>query len=127
MAAQMGVNLIPATIAAGQSLSPQIDLGVLTLAGTLAYSSGGTGLTATPTNGQLLIGNGAGYSLSTLTAGSGVTITNSAGVITITIDNSGSTASATGGAGIGGTSVPVVGVTGTTKFNVVVLNEASVG
>ena len=33
MASQMGVSLIPVTIAAGQSLSPQVDLGALTLVG----------------------------------------------------------------------------------------------
>ena len=44
---------------------------------------GGTGLTATPTNGQLAIGNGTGYSLSTLTAGTNVSITNTSGGITI--------------------------------------------
>lgn len=36
-----------------------------------------------PTNGQLLIGNGTGFALSTLTAGSGMTITNNAGSITL--------------------------------------------
>ena len=50
--------------------------GTLTLGGTLATGSGGTGLTGTPTNGQLLIGNGTGYALSTLTAGTAVSITN---------------------------------------------------
>ena len=44
---------------------------------------GGTGLTATPTNGQLLIGNGTGYTLNTLTAGTNVSISNTAGGITI--------------------------------------------
>jgi hypothetical protein len=44
---------------------------------------GGTGLTATPTNGQLAIGNGTGYTLSTLTAGTNVSISNTAGGITI--------------------------------------------
>jgi hypothetical protein len=44
---------------------------------------GGTGLTATPTNGQLAIGNGSGYSLANLTAGTNVTISNTAGGITI--------------------------------------------
>ena len=53
------------------------------ITGTLAFGNGGTGLTATPSNGQLLIGNGTGYSLATLTAGSNVTITNTAGGITI--------------------------------------------
>jgi len=44
---------------------------------------GGTGLTATPSNGQLAIGNGSGYSLATLTAGTNVSISNTAGGITI--------------------------------------------
>lgn len=45
---------------------------------------GGTGVTATPTNGQLLIGNGTGYTLANLTAGAGISVTNAAGAITIT-------------------------------------------
>ena len=44
---------------------------------------GGTGLTATPTNGQLAIGNGTGYTLATLTAGTNVSISNTSGGITI--------------------------------------------
>ncbi len=51
--------------------------------GTLAVARGGTGLGTTPTNGQLLIGNGTGYTLASLTAGAGVTITPGAGSITI--------------------------------------------
>lgn len=54
------------------------------LSATLAVNKGGTGQT-TYTNGQLLIGNSTGNTLtkSTLTAGSGISITNSAGSITI--------------------------------------------
>jgi trimeric autotransporter adhesin len=63
----------------------------------LGVAYGGTGLTSTPTNGQLLIGNGTNFTLSTLTAGSNVTITNTAGTITI--------ASAGGGGGGGGTNL----------------------
>jgi hypothetical protein len=64
----------------------------ITTSGTLAISysgtalpiaNGGTGITSTPSNGQLLIGNGTGYTASTLTAGSNITITNSSGGITI--------------------------------------------
>jgi len=51
--------------------------------GTLVIGRGGTGLTSTPTNGQLLIGNGTGYTLATLTAGTNISITNSSGAITI--------------------------------------------
>lgn len=85
--------------------SPITTSGTITLGGTLATANGGTGLTGTPTNGQLLIGNGSGFSLATLTAGSNVTITNSAGGITI---------AATGGGGGGGTVTSVSGSGGST-------------
>ena len=52
--------------------------------GTLPVANGGTGISTTPTNGQLLIGNGTGFTASTLTAGSGISISNSAGAVTIT-------------------------------------------
>jgi hypothetical protein len=56
----------------------------LTYSGTaLPVANGGTSVTTTPTNGQLLIGNGTDYTVATLTAGSNITITNSAGGITI--------------------------------------------
>jgi hypothetical protein len=64
----------------------------ITTSGTLAFT-----LASTPTNGQLLIGNGTGFSYSTLTAGSNITITNSSGGITI---------ASTGGGG-GGSSSPI--------------------
>ena len=51
--------------------------------GTLSIANGGTGLSTAPTNGQLLIGSGSSFSLSTLTAGSNITITNGVGTITI--------------------------------------------
>ena len=63
----------------------------ITTSGTLAFT-----LASTPTNGQLLIGNGTGFSYSTLTAGSNITITNSSGGITI---------ASTGGGG--GSSSPI--------------------
>lgn len=64
---------------------PITSSGTLTLGGTLGVANGGTALTATPTNGQLPIGNGTGYTLAALTAGTGVSVTNGAG--SITIDN----------------------------------------
>lgn len=51
--------------------------------GTLAVANGGTGLATTPANGQLDIGNGTGFTRTTLTAGTGITITNASGSITI--------------------------------------------
>ena len=51
--------------------------------GTLPVANGGTGLTTTPANGALDIGNGTGFTRTTLTAGSNITITNASGSITI--------------------------------------------
>ena len=45
--------------------------------------SGGTGLSTIPTDGQLLIGNGTGYTLNTLGYGAGISVTNGLGTITI--------------------------------------------
>jgi hypothetical protein len=57
----------------------------ITTSGTLAIA-----LASTPTNGQLLIGNGTGFSYAALTAGSNITVTNSAGGITIASSGGGS-------------------------------------
>jgi hypothetical protein len=45
--------------------------------------NGGTGLGTIPTNGQLLIGNGTGYTLNTLGFGAGISIANGSGAISI--------------------------------------------
>lgn len=60
--------------------------GAVTLAGTLAVANGGTGQTSY-TNGQLLIGNTTGNTLTkaTLTQGTGIAITNGAGSITVAV------------------------------------------
>lgn len=84
-------SVIPDTGASNNFLTGISSGGVITkaqpsfsnLSGSAGVSQGGTGLTSTPTNGQVLIGNGSGFSLSTLTAGTGVTITNGSGTITI--------------------------------------------
>ena len=70
---------------------PITGSGTITIAGTLAVANGGTGQTSF-TNGQLLIGNTTGNTLTkaTLTAGTGISITNGSGSITI---------AATGGGG----------------------------
>lgn len=65
--------------------------------GTLAVANGGTGQTSY-TNGQLLIGNTTGNTLTktTLTAGSGITITNGSGAITIASSGGGGVTSVSG-------------------------------
>jgi hypothetical protein len=55
--------------------------------GIIPVTSGGTGLSTIPTNGQLLIGNGTGYTLNTLGVGAGLSVTN--GIGTITLANTG--------------------------------------
>jgi hypothetical protein len=49
----------------------------------IGHAYGGTGVATTPGHGQLLIGNGLGYSVAAVTAGAGVTVTNGAGSITV--------------------------------------------
>jgi hypothetical protein len=66
--------------------------------------NGGTGLGTIPTNGQLLIGNGTGYTLNTLGAGTGVSVTNGAG--TAVVANTGVLSN------IAGTGISVSGATG---------------
>lgn len=55
----------------------------ISLTGTVGVANGGTGNSASPANGQLLLGNGSGFTLGTLTAGAGITITNAAGSVTV--------------------------------------------
>ena len=105
-----------ALISGGIGVAPSYGkIGLSThVSGTLPIGSGGTGVTGTPVNGELLIGNGTGYSLGTLTASTGISVTNGSG--TITIANTGVTSltagtnitvsAATGGVTIGTTATP---------------------
>jgi len=76
------VTFTPTTLSANRTITlPDANIDFTT---GLGVAQGGTGQTSF-TNGQLLIGNTTGNTLtkSTLTAGSGITITNGAGSITI--------------------------------------------
>jgi hypothetical protein len=100
----------------------------ISLASPVVVSNGGTGLTTTPTNGQLLIGNGTGYTLSTLTAGSGVSITNSAGSITLSATGAGGTVTAvtaTGPLASSGGTTPDISIANTTGTGSVVLDQGA--
>jgi hypothetical protein len=68
---------------AGTKVSGNISGNAANVTGTVAVANGGTGLTSTPTDGQIDIGNGSGFTRATLTAGTAITITNTAGAITI--------------------------------------------
>jgi hypothetical protein len=65
------------------STSDAVDLATEEVSGELPIANGGTGLNGIPANGQLLIGNGTGYALANLTAGTGIAISNGLGTITI--------------------------------------------
>lgn len=77
--------------------------------GTLGVANGGTGLTSTPSNGQLDIGNGTGFTRATLTAGSGISITNGAGSISIAATGGGTVTSVATGNGLSGGTITSTG------------------
>lgn len=72
------------TISGGSTgLTTSGSSSTMDLTGTLNVSHGGLGITTTPSNGQIPIGNGTDYTASTLTAGTGISISNSSGSVTI--------------------------------------------
>lgn len=77
----------PGSYTAGNGL--QLLGNQFSLVSPVSIANGGTALSTAPTNGQLLIGNGTGYTLAGLTAGTAIGITPGAG--TITINNTGVT------------------------------------
>lgn len=91
--------------------------------GTVPVSRGGTGLTAAAANGQLLIGNGTGFTLATLTGTANqVTVTNGAGTITLALPQAIATTStpqfARVGIGAGADAVAGVLLSGVTESHV---------
>jgi hypothetical protein len=83
---------------------------------------GGTGLSSIPANGQLLIGNGTGYSLNILTAGQGITVTNLSGGIAIKVTDTAVTAGTYGNAG----NVPTITVNSRGQLTTVTTNPISI-
>lgn len=72
--------------AAGVLSSGSIDLATETT-GSIPINRGGTGLSSTPTNGQILIGSGSSYQLASITSGANISVVNGAGSITISASN----------------------------------------
>lgn len=98
--------------------------------GILPVANGGTALSSVPTNGQLLIGNGATYTLATLTGTANqIIVTNAAGSITLTTPQSIATSSAPQfarlglGTGAGATAV----ITTAGQFDLGLLDDGSCG
>jgi len=81
---------------ASGNMAATTSIPVANATGTLAVVNGGTGLTSTPANGALDIGNGTGFTRTTLTAGTNVTITNGSGSITIASSGGGSPGGSSG-------------------------------
>jgi hypothetical protein len=81
----------------GSAVSGNISGSAGNVTGVVAVLNGGTGQTSY-VDGELLIGNSTGNTLtkSTLTAGTGISITNGAGSITINATNAGAVTSVTG-------------------------------
>jgi hypothetical protein len=71
--------------------------------GVIGVVNGGTGVSTTPANGQLLIGDGTGYKVNTLTEGTGIGVTNGVGSITPYIKDTTVTAGSYGSASAVGT------------------------
>ena len=88
-----GYSSLPENVTWGTSslsaTSTAASFSSLSLSTALPVASGGTGLSTTPSNGYLDIGNGTGFTRAALTAGTGIGVTNGSG--TITIANSGVT------------------------------------
>lgn len=130
--------IAPAGTLTGTTLASNVVSSSLTSVGTIGtgvwqgtaigFAYGGTGLTSTPLSGEIDIGNGAGFTRTTLTQGFGITITNGAG--SITIANAGVTSfeggttgltpatSTTGSITLGGTLVAANGGTGQSSYAV---------
>jgi len=92
---ELGLNI------ADMKLYAKNSAGTVTLlaASVTPVANGGTGITSTPTNGQIPIGNGTTYTAATLTAGTGVSITNASGAITINATGTGGTVTSVSGTG----------------------------
>lgn len=67
----------------GAPVFSTVNLGT-DVSGILPTGNGGTGISTIPTNGEVLIGNGTGYQLGTISAGSGIGVSNGSGTITVT-------------------------------------------
>ena len=79
-----GTTLSRTTVLSSSNSGSLVNFGAGTKNVFVTYPAGRSAYAATvPSNGQLLIGNGTNFTLSTLTGGGGISIVNGAGTITI--------------------------------------------
>lgn len=84
-----GGTIAGTAISGGTIAGTTITGGSITGMTDIAVADGGTGLSTTPSNGNLLIGNGTGYTLAGITGTSNqVTVTNGSGSITLSTPQS---------------------------------------
>lgn len=81
---EVAVNTADRRMFTMTSASAVVELGTNPSSITITNVNGGT-----PSNGELLIGNGSGLTRSTLTAGTGISVTNATGSITIAASGGG--------------------------------------
>jgi len=115
-----GVTSIAQGTGMSFSVNPIVATGTINLAIPVTVPHGGTGLVTAPTNGQLLIGNGATYTLANITPGAGISVTNGAGTISIASTVTGTVTSIAAGTGMTLTPDPIV-ATGTVALTVPVV------
>ena len=85
-------TLVNTAVTTLSSLTSVGTIGTGTWQGTaIAVGYGGLGITTTPSNGFIPIGNGTNYTAAALTAGTNITITNASGAITIASTGGGAT------------------------------------
>lgn len=101
--------------AMGDASTPQNISNAVWDGNTISVTKGGTGITTTPSNGYLLIGNGTNYTAAAITAGSGISVTNGSGSITISATNAGTVTSVTASSPLAssGGATPDISLTGT--------------
>jgi hypothetical protein len=104
---------------------PDASATILTSNAAVTPAQGGTGATATPTNGQLLVGNGTNYTVATLGTGTGISTTVGAG--TLQINNTGVTSNVAGtGIGVSGATGAVTITNNGVTSNVATANQTTV-
>jgi hypothetical protein len=69
-----------------QDRIPNLSAAKIT-SGSLSYTVGGTGLTAIPAQGEVLVGTGLGWAKSTLGPGANIGITNGIGTVTVAVSD----------------------------------------